>query len=68
VIWKPQKKESNRNRKHSERPLQQTTTSGRISEPKDKIEIKGKTELLVKQLKTLKGMYKNSPTSSKDQT
>jgi hypothetical protein len=67
VIWKPQKKESNRNRKHSERPLQQTT-SGRISEPKNKIEIKGKTELLVKQLKTLKGMYKNSPTSSKDQT
>jgi hypothetical protein len=51
---KPQKKESNRNTKHSGRPLQQTRTRGRqISELEHKIEIKGKTEeLFVKQLKT----------------
>jgi archaeosine-15-forming tRNA-guanine transglycosylase len=48
------KKESNRNTKHSGRPLQQTRTVGnRLSELKDRIEIKEKTEeLLVKQLKT----------------
>jgi hypothetical protein len=41
----------------------------RISELKDKLEIKGKTEeLLVKQLKPVKGICKNSPTLSKDQT
>jgi hypothetical protein len=35
----------------------------RISEIKDKIEIKGKTEeLLAKQLKSSKGINKNSPT------
>jgi hypothetical protein len=40
----------------------------RISELQDKIEIKGKTEeLLVKQLKPVKGICKNSPTPSKDQ-
>jgi hypothetical protein len=41
----------------------------RFSELKDKIEIKEKTqELLVKQLKTVKGICKNSVTPSKDQT
>jgi hypothetical protein len=41
----------------------------RISELEDEMEIKGKTEkLLVKQLKTCKGICKNSPTPSKDQT
>jgi hypothetical protein len=41
----------------------------RISEIKDKIEITEKTEeLLVKQLKTTKGTYKNSLNPSKDQT
>jgi hypothetical protein len=42
----------------------------RISEPEDKMEIKGKTkELLVKQFKTCeKNICKNSPTPSKDQT
>jgi hypothetical protein len=56
MIWKPQKKESNRNTKHSGRPLQQTRQKeDRISELEDKVEIKGQTEeLLVRQLKTCK--------------
>jgi hypothetical protein len=41
----------------------------RISELEDKMEIKGKTEeLLVRQLNIMKGICKNSPTPSKDQT
>jgi hypothetical protein len=41
----------------------------RISEFEDKIEMKDKTEeLLVKQFRPEKGIYKNSPTPSKDQT
>jgi hypothetical protein len=42
----------------------------RISDMKIKYKLKKKTEeLLVKQLKTLeRGIYKNSPTPSKDQT
>jgi hypothetical protein len=41
----------------------------RISELKDKIEIKENAEeQLVKQLKTVKGMCKNSLTPSKDQS
>jgi hypothetical protein len=40
-----------------------------ISELKDKIEIKGKTEeLLVKQTRAVKGICKNSATPSKDKT
>jgi hypothetical protein len=41
----------------------------RISELQDKIEIKQKAdEMLVKQLKSLKGIYRKSLTPSKDQT
>jgi hypothetical protein len=51
---------------HSNR-LQQV--EDRISELKDKMEIKGKTEeLLVKQLETYERNMQDSPTLSKDQT
>jgi hypothetical protein len=41
----------------------------RISELEDKMEIQGKTEeLIVKQLKTVKGICNNSQTPSKNQT
>jgi hypothetical protein len=41
----------------------------RISKLEDKVEIKQKNEeMLVKQCKSVKGISKNSPTPSKDQT
>jgi hypothetical protein len=44
-------------------------TENRISELEDEMEIKGKTEeLLLKQLKNMRGLCKNSLTQSKDQT
>jgi DNA-binding protein H-NS len=57
----------NKKEGHSSR-IQQT--EDRISELENEMVIKGKTEelLLVKQLKTLKGMCKNSLAPLKDQT
>jgi hypothetical protein len=47
----------------------QEHAEGRISELEDEMEVKGKTEeLLLKQLKPVKGKCKNLPTPSKDHT
>jgi hypothetical protein len=70
-IWKTSEKKNetetqNTMKGHSSRQKQ---AENRISELEDEMEIKGKTEkLLIKQLKTCKGICKNSPTPSKDQT
>jgi acetyl-CoA carboxylase alpha subunit len=58
----------NLRKKNNGRPIQQNRTEDRISELEDEIVIKGKTEKLLNNSRTVKRICKNSLTPSKDQT
>jgi hypothetical protein len=66
MIWKPTEKKMKQKHKQNGSPIQKTRT---ISDLEDEMEMKGKTEeLLVKQLRPMKGICKYSLTPSKGQT
>jgi hypothetical protein len=64
------RKKKETNKKHNGRSLQQTRTAeDRLSELEDEMEIKGKLKnYYSNNSKLVKGICKNSPTPSKDQT